>query len=435
MTASGLRPDPGGPSASDSAKQAVSLEEWVELMSREFQQTLAILTAKQASIVESLIAEERNLVFQAQAKVKEPSRQSHNPARGRTAGRVKGDRDVEKVPASEEVPADRVEIRLLDPLLQSAQSFATPSIPQPIELEELGRRTEIAGDGNSFSSIAGKMAFIESAPAAPLAGVAERLERVTRERDEAWAECARLREEARDLRSGTATHLAEIARLRENAEKLSSLRAERDRLNADRELMAREANQLQARLVELQVTLVETEAELDESRNWARAEQLEWQERCEAIRVEGNRRLAEQRGEFEVERQAWIEQLAIHRKVEHEARTLQVKVKKLRDLYDATRQERDDAYRRIETLGQRCSRLSAYLDEAEAERSAADRSHQAEVERLSSALAEALEAAESALRRNGTRVQEVRRYQAELAEQGREPALSLQPQAHSGDPD
>jgi chromosome segregation ATPase len=272
-------------------------------------------------------------------------------------------------------------------------------------------------------------------PTPPTADDAERRDRLVQERDAARAVCGRLREEAEVLRSEMAKHLAEVKRLRTTAEEVNELRSDCDRLNAERDMMGREASQLQARLVEHQLTLVETEADLDDCRDRARAERLESQERCQGIVAEGERRLAEQRGDFEVERQAWREQVAIHRKVEHEAEALQAKVKKLRGLYDETRRERDEARQQNETLGRRCALLSTYLYEAEAERLAADQGHQAEIDRLTSALTEALEAAESAQRSDALHADQVRKLQAELAQHEHELSLFLQPQLPGEDPE
>jgi chromosome segregation ATPase len=158
-------------------------------------------------------------------------------------------------------------------------------------------------------------------------------------------------------------------------------------------MMERETAALQSRLTEVQVTLIGVEAELDEERS-----------------------------RYETERRSWQEQSEIHRSVAREAGALRIKVAKLRALYDQTREERDEALRqvealdqRIDTLGERCGRLSAYLEEAQADRRVLDQTHQAEIDRLDSVLREALDEAESALERHVALEAQVRRLQARLA--------------------
>jgi len=109
-------------------------------------------------------------------------------------------------------------------------------------------------------------------------------------------------------------------------------------------------------------------------------------------------------------------------------------VKKLRSRYDEARQQRDEALRQVETLGRRCALLGGYLDEAEAERRASEQAHQAELDRLTAALGEALEETESALEREAAHLARIRTLQAELARHRGEMAMALQPQSSEEDP-
>jgi len=422
----------------------------VGTMERELQQSLALLTARQTSVVEHLIAAVGDQVVQSQDLAREQLAQSlsalldpqpdrsdfdHAPPFVTRDSSAPHDPVIDIDPASEEFPTDPFATGSGDWPFVIAPSFVSPSIHQAVAPEAMGRGSDDFLAGYEASRVPGEGPFDGPGRSMPSSDGAERYDRLVRERDEALAECGRLREEALALRSKMAGQTAEFERLRKAAEAVDELRSECDRLGAERDMMRRETQQIQARLVELQITLVETEAELDDGRERVRAERLEWEERCRGIVAECERRLAEQRGDFEVERQAWAEQVEDHRKAEHEAEAVRAKVKKLRGLYDATRLERDEARQQVETLARRCAALSAYLDEAQAERLAADQAHQAEIDRLNSALAEALDEAESALRSDVLHAEQVRKLQADLAQHERELSLFLQPQSPGGDPD
>jgi hypothetical protein len=221
--------------------------------------------------------------------------------------------------------------------------------------------------------------------------------------DLAIAECVRLRDEANAWHSMLAERSAPIARLGSLIEELEAVRRERDALAA-------EATEVRARLVELEFSLVEAESAREECRESAQAERAKWKRQRHGLIAEARRHLAEQRGQIEAERRARIEQLQAHQRIEHEAQSLRIKVKKLRDLYDTTRHARDEALRAVEALTEQRARLGAWLDEAETERQELNRSHQAEIDRLTEALEEAQAEADSA--------------QAELARHRRATAVS-----------
>jgi hypothetical protein len=211
-------------------------------------------------------------------------------------------------------------------------------------------------DVSGEATLDGRQHAVDILAPPPSADVAKRLDPAIRDSDES----ERLRREVQDLRSELERSRAEIARLRRSNEALRIFRARCDKLQAERTIIMRETVQLQNRLVESQVSLVGVEAEIEESR---------------------------------AERGAWEEERAIHRSVERTARSLLLKVKKLRSRYNETCQERDAARwqvetlaEQVETLRQRAARLSAYLDDAEAERRDADQRHLAEIDRLSAAL-------------------------------------------------
>jgi hypothetical protein len=207
--------------------------------------------------------------------------------------------------------------------------------------------------------------------------------------DLAIVECARLRDEANAFSSLLADRSAPIARLGSLIEELEAVRRERDALAA-------EATGLRARLVELEFSLVEAESAREDCRELARAELIQWKRQRRGLIARARRLLAEQQGQIEAERRVRIEQLQAHQRIEDQARSLRIKVKKLRDLYDTTRHERDEALRAVETLTEQRARLGAWLDEADAERQELSRTQQAEIDRLTEALEEAQADADSA---------------------------------------
>ncbi len=221
--------------------------------------------------------------------------------------------------------------------------------------------------------------------------------------DLAMAESARFQDQANAWRSILADRPAPIARLGSLIEELEAARRERDALAA-------EATETRARMVELEFALVEAESAREDCRERALAEQAKWKRQRRGLIAEAKRCLAEQRGQIEAERRARVEQLQAHQGLERQVRSLRIKVKKLRDLYDTTRLARDEALGAIEILTEQRARLGAWLAEAEAECQESNRSHQAEIDRLTEALEEALVEADSA--------------RAELARHRRAPAVS-----------
>jgi hypothetical protein len=129
---------------------------------------------------------------------------------------------------------------------------------------------ELAGTGTDMFQFQGEVPVIATGQATTAAGIAEQVVRLVVERDEALTECARLRRVIEQLRVELGQQLSEVARLRKSTDKLKAVRAERDRLNAERALLVRQATELQSRLVETQVALVEVEEELEEARPRAR---------------------------------------------------------------------------------------------------------------------------------------------------------------------
>jgi chromosome segregation ATPase len=237
----------------------------------------------------------------------------------------------------------------------------------------------------------------------------------------AQAEYARLHQEAESLRGELAKAQAEVARLRRSAEKLPALRAECDRLIAERALMLRDATQHQARLVENQLTLVEVEAELEECRERTLAGRREWEQQRQQLIAEHERARSEHERQFDAERRARLAEQEVHRRVAHEAETLHRKVNKLRRQNQVTCVQRDEALdqavilgEKVQTLEDRCVRLSTYLDEAQVELRLANETHQAKIQRLDEALSEALEEAEAALERESAHLAQFCALQHEL---------------------
>jgi hypothetical protein len=163
-----------------------------------------------------------------------------------------------------------------------------------------GGRFELAGTGTDIYQFEGEVAAAAGGQATSAAEIAQQVVRLVLERDEAQAECARLRHAVESLQVELGQQLSEVSRLLKTADKLKAVRAERDRLNAERAVLVREAAELQARLIEIQVTLVEVEEELEEARHHARSERRQWEERSRAA----EHRLAELGGRLAAERSA-----------------------------------------------------------------------------------------------------------------------------------
>jgi chromosome segregation ATPase len=278
--------------------------------------------------------------------------------------------------------------------LQSAQTVVSPSPPVP------------PGGAPAPATVEPRFGGIDhGGEAASFPGVSlDRLERLARQRDEARAGFDELLRKARRLRTALARSRAQVARLRQSRERVRAIRAKCDLLHAERASLDREVTRIQSRLTEAQVALVGVEAELEDQRSRAHAERQAWQAQLRDLLGEAASRQAAERA------------------AARRAEALQLKVTKLRGLYDETRQQRDQALeqvgtlgQRVATLGERCARLSAYLDEAEAERRQSDQGYRAEIDRLNSLLGEALEEAEAALERDASSRAQIARLQARLA--------------------
>lgn len=408
-TPAGSRPQGPGPDLETNGVNGEDLGHLVQTLEREYQQTWDHMAAQQASVLQGLISgmggqvpsreQARGQLLQALASA--PRREK---ARAQSVEPMPEEPSqfywaVEPDSTAEDPPAAPAPVESRDPRFQVARSIVSPSAPAPQVVEEesleRGQEAPIVEAAPCPSADRDEAQAVNDVPPIPSADVAERLDRLARERDEARGECERLRAEADALRADQAGRLAEIAQLRKSSERLEAIRAERG-------MLGREAARLQARHVALQVALVEAEAELDDSRNRARAELDESESRHRGFLAEATRQFDEHRNRFEHERQAWRVSLEAHRRVEHEAAVLRMKVKKIRGLYDVMRQQRDatlqqvqDLQERVEILSQRSGRLSAYLEESESERRAAERGHQVEIERLVAALNGALGEAES----------------------------------------
>jgi chromosome segregation ATPase len=300
----------------------------------------------------------------------------------------------ELLPPDEDLVAESNDDHQLEVMFQNVQSIVSPMAAQPtaapVAVAEGPATWESSSDPILIPTAIRER---DTDPAPPPPELVAQLRDLVRQRDEASAEAHRLREENETLRCDLEDQNAEIERLHGGAERLLVVRAKCDQLFAEHVMMEREAAALQTRLTEVQVTLIGVEAELDEERS-----------------------------RYETQRRAWQEQSEIHCSVAREAGALRIKVAKLRALYDQTREERDEALsqvealdQRVDTLRERCGRLSAYLEEAQTDRRVLDQTHQAEIDRLDAALCEALDEAESALERHVALETQVKRLQARLA--------------------
>jgi hypothetical protein len=203
------------------------------------------------------------------------------------------------------------------------------------------------------------------------------------------------------------------ARLRE-AEQLQG------RTARDRDARAQDVERLHEQLAALERSRAAAEAERDEARAGWEAERQGLQEQGERRRRElledAERRLAELRAQFDAERQAWDQRAASGR--EHEP--LQQETERARDLLDASRRERDAALQQVEAAGRERDLLHARIEEAEAGRREAERSGQAERDRLIAALEQARREFGAAAELGAKHAEEVRTLRAELERQRRD---------------
>jgi hypothetical protein len=159
----------------------------------------------------------------------------------------------------------------------------------------------IVGAGTDTFQFQGETPIVVSALATPAGNIMECVNRLVQERDEARAQCVRLAHEFGRVRDQLTERLFEVARLQKKADRLRTVRAERDQLNAERTMLAREAAQLQARMIETQVALVEVGAELDECRERLSTEREEWQQQRLRLVEEAEHQLSRLRSQTEAE--------------------------------------------------------------------------------------------------------------------------------------
>jgi hypothetical protein len=171
--------------------------------------------------------------------------------------------------AVETIDTDQIVLEFDDPPPPSTH-FSAPA-HEPVAVVRPARLAvavpdSSTGTGTELFQFEGEVPVVAPAHAPDAAGITEQIVRLVLQRDEALAECARLRHVVERLQSELGQQLSEVSRLQKSAERLKAVRAERDRLNAERALLVRETAGLQKRLVETQVALVEVEDELDEAR-------------------------------------------------------------------------------------------------------------------------------------------------------------------------
>ncbi len=296
-----LSPDPSSrrtvPGVASPDYRPADLGQWVDTLERRLEKSWARLTAKQLSVVEQLMVALGNPSAQSGLAVKQragapsPLSSDRSPRTHRvSSGWANGVEPPDEELAADTDESDRLEVRFED--ASAAQAPIGPSVREGV-LGVTEGKFEIVGTGTDMFQFQGEMPIIASARAMPAANIVECVNRLARERDEAQAQCARLAHEVDRVRDKLAERLHEVARLQKKADRLRTVRAERDQLNAERTMLAREATQLQARMVEAQVALVEVGAELDECRERLSTERQDWQDQRRQLIEEGERHQAE----------------------------------------------------------------------------------------------------------------------------------------------
>jgi hypothetical protein len=241
-------------------------------MERALQEGWARATARQAALVDSATAAGMRADRITHSRVASQGRQAtlarpHFHSCGDAAPGASG-QISEAIADADDSEADlldddQIEVRFEDkvPPAQPADSPPTEAI-----MARIGGRFELAGAGTDTFQFHGEVPMVEPYGATASSHVVELVNRLVLEREDAVAECERLRRETRVLRAQLSQCMTEATQAQKTAAKLKAVRSERDRLNAERTMLAREAADLQARLVETQVTLVEVQSELDECR-------------------------------------------------------------------------------------------------------------------------------------------------------------------------
>ncbi len=287
---------------------AVDPGKLVETLERRLEKTWARFTAKQVSVIEQLMVALATPPAQPGADAKPraelPSRLG--PKASAITHRLASDWENGVEPPDEDLAAnldgnDRLELSFEDASVAGAP--ACDSVRNGVRGVTEGR-FEIAGFGTDPLQFQGEVPSGASGLAIPPAGLVECLNRLVRERDHAREQRVRLEHEVDRVRDQLAERLHEITRLRKSAERLKTVRAERDRLNAERTMLAREAAQLQSRMVETQVALVQVGAELDDCRERLSAERQEWQQQRQELIEEAEQQLSRLRGQTAAEDRA-----------------------------------------------------------------------------------------------------------------------------------
>jgi hypothetical protein len=224
----------------------------VQTLEREMQETWALMTARQASVLGQLFAE---IGAQPGASPLPPRPALEAPtleaAREHAGGPTPepAPEDDDPDPEACDLP-DWLSLDLTDGGTDEADSAGPSAVPAesaPIHDPD----PEAAGPMGPGPEPALAEGFGVGEDSLPPEVVAV----LVRER----AQCDRLREESRGLR-------AELERLRPVFDTLKRVRVERDRLRTERDQKKQEAAECRERLVELQLTLVEAEADLEECR-------------------------------------------------------------------------------------------------------------------------------------------------------------------------
>jgi hypothetical protein len=238
-------------------------DRWETMLEQELEKCWGRMTAQQSRLVEQLLTTlGSHGLFPSE------------PIRPRGTAR---DESLE----AELLDHDRIDLRFEDAQGAGESTSLAPRDAPPATGDERPRLGEARTDAFPLPAAVSVTARQIAMPPDEIAAV---LDHLAGERDDALGQCDRLRQKAEQLRRDLAGRVEEIARLRILAKQLRVVRSERDRLNAERTVLTQDAAQLQTRLVEAQFSLVEVEAELDDLRERARLERLEWQqERAELL--------------------------------------------------------------------------------------------------------------------------------------------------------
>jgi chromosome segregation ATPase len=273
---------------------------------------------------------------------------------------------------------------------------------------EAGRDAARAEHEAHVGAGASRLAQLETERDAARAGE----ERLTDEAARLKVDRDRLEEELRSVRTELEGQAADVARLGSLSAELEARGADRDRLEAERQQAASEAEQLRSWLEELERSLAAAIAEHEDARGLWELERRQLQERCEVERqaargreeaspgaleteadrlrreiatlVQEHQRSVEMlRRELESERQGRQELDAARSESERDGDTLRAESERLRA-------EREDARRRVDALAVQCDQLDHKLADAQAT-GAETRRHRNELAAQLQALQTALE--------------------------------------------